>query len=266
MLFGSLIRSPTLWRCFGSRSKHRVLVTFDFDKTIIDEDSYVALLRLLAPEYHRKKQLQSLINDSRWLEYLERVLHLLQRKQHLSAAQIAKSVRKLKPVPGILNLLRRLEHNKVVDMCILSDANSFFITEWLAAYDLDCTFQAGVYTNPVCVHPESQHLVVMPYEHQTHCDYCPENLCKGGVMDMLIMSKSNGDKTYSSFIYVGDSCNDLCAIRRLGTSDIACVRWGEELHDNLSVYRKELKCQLIHWRDGYELEEQLLAMHHQLHL
>lgn len=264
MLFGSLARLPSLWRRFGNQRKDRVLVTFDFDKTIIEEDSYVALFRLLSPQHQHTEHLQTLIDGSRWLEYLEHLLRLLQREQHLSSVQIAQSIRKLKPMPGILHLLRRLEQCETVDLCILSDANSFFIKEWLAAHGLECSFRAGIYTNPACVMPESQHLVVVPYEHQTHCDYCPENLCKGGVMDMLIGSQSNGDKPYGSLIYVGDSCNDLCAIRRLSMADTACIRCGEELHAKLPAYRKELNCQVIHWWDGHDLEHQL-AKHRHLH-
>ncbi|EDW66392.2 pyridoxal phosphate phosphatase PHOSPHO2 [Drosophila virilis] len=254
MLFGGyLARLPALWRCFGSR-KERLLATFDFDKTIIDVDSYQVLSQLLSPE-QRTEQLFALIHNSDWLTFIQRVLRLLQLEQCLSAAQIGQHTRRLPPVPGMLHLLRRMERYPALDMCIVSDANSYMIGEWLAAHGLEHIFKAGIHTNPVTVQPDGQ-LLVEPYELQTHCDQCPPNMCKGGIMHSLMTSCN---VAYSRIIYVGDGCNDLCAIRRLRPDDVACIRRGEELYDKLPGHRHELSCQLLDWRDGHELEDKLFA-------
>ncbi|EDV92240.1 pyridoxal phosphate phosphatase PHOSPHO2 [Drosophila grimshawi] len=237
--------------CSYRRSK-RLLATFDFDKTIIEVDSYKALSHLLAPE-QRTDQLQVLIHKSGWIVYIRRVLQLLQHRR-LSAVQIGQFVRQLPAVPGMLQLMRRIGTQSSTQMCIVSDANHYFIGQWLAAHGLAEIFDA-IYTNPAVVQPDGS-LLVEPYEQQTHCDQCPQNLCKGGVMTRLM---NDPTAQYKRIIYVGDSCNDLCAIRCLRTQDIACIRQWEELHGKLAAHRDELSCLVIHWRDGHDLEEQLFA-------
>ncbi|ALC49025.1 CG14212 [Drosophila busckii] len=184
---------------------------------------------------------------------MQQVLETLHQQHGIGAAKIAQQVREVPAVPGILGLLRRLAAQRAhIDMHIVSDANSFFIEHWLEAHQLTNIF-AGVHTNPASVDC-NELLQIMPYEQQTHCDLCPPNLCKGGVMANLMAAVH---VPYKRIIYVGDSCNDLCAIVALRPGDIACIRCGEELHAKLPAHEHQLRCELLHWRDGDDLEQQL---------
>ncbi|KAH8373794.1 hypothetical protein KR200_002365 [Drosophila serrata] len=241
-------------RCdISSASGGRILAAIDFDKTIVQQDSYLVVSQLL-PSAQRAKELQKLIPKCGWLNFISRVLAELHGEHKVCSAAVGKCVRRMEAVPGMLRVLRRLAINPAVDLCIVSDANSFFISEWLTEYGIEDIF-ASVYTNPAIVQTDGE-VLVLPYDEQPDCDLCPENLCKGAVMQELIFSGS-----YDRVIYIGDSCNDLCAMQQLREGDVGCIRRGYELHEEMSTAnghgKSMLSCSIITWRDGHELEERL---------
>ncbi|EDV46726.1 pyridoxal phosphate phosphatase PHOSPHO2 [Drosophila erecta] len=231
-------------------SGHRTLVAIDFDKTIVEQDSYLAVSELLPTR--QRKELQDLIPKCGWLSFISRVLQALHGEHKVNSASVGLRVRSLRAVPGMLRVVRRLARNQEVDLCIVSDSNSFFIGEWLQAYSIECLFAGGVFTNPACVQ-RSGEVLVLPYQEQTDCNLCPSNLCKGSVLEELSCSGR-----YERVIYVGDSCNDLCAMKRLQEKDVACIRRGFELHEKMAAHGQELACSVHTWRDGHELEELLM--------
>ncbi|XP_033171108.1 pyridoxal phosphate phosphatase PHOSPHO2 [Drosophila mauritiana] len=255
----AISRSLRLSRClsaFGrglsasSSPGPRTLVAIDFDRTIVEQDSYLAVSQLLPTS--QRKELQDQIPKCGWLSFISRVLQRLHGEHKVNSASVGKRVRSLTAVPGMLRVVRRLARMPELELCIVSDANSFFIGEWLEAYAIECLFAGGVFTNPACVQASGE-VLVLPYQEQTDCDLCPSNMCKGSVMEELTCSGR-----YERVIYVGDSCNDLCAMKRLRQMDVACVRRGFELHGKMTAHGQELACSVLTWRDGHELEELLM--------
>ncbi|KAH8342820.1 hypothetical protein KR059_000488 [Drosophila kikkawai] len=231
----------------------RILAAIDFDKTIVQQDSYLAVSQLL-PSAQRSRELQELIPQCGWLTFISRVLQELHSEHKIGSSAVGKCVRHMEAVPGMLRVVRRLATNPAVDLCIVSDANSFFIGEWLKEYAIE-DLVASVYTNPASIEANGE-LLILPYEEQTECDLCPANLCKGSVMRELIRSGR-----YDRVVYVGDSCNDLCAMQQLRAEDVACIRRGYELHNELGTAaggQAGLSCSVLTWRDGHELEERLM--------
>lgn len=131
------------------RGKHRLLAAFDFDNTIINGDCYEAVGGLLNQPPETTEKLTNLIKERNWIKYMQSVLTLM-REQGVNSTEMLQHVRQLPEVPGMMCLLRRLANKSSIDMCILSDANSLLITEWLKANKLDDIFTA-IYTNPVRV-------------------------------------------------------------------------------------------------------------------
>lgn len=245
------------WRCLTAGQcpgpvASRILAAIDFDKTIVERDSYLVVSELL-PAAKRGKKLDELLARRGWITYIEAVLKLLYSEQKVDSRAVGRCVRLMEPVPGMLRLLRHLGGMPALDMCIISDANSYFIDEWLQDHGIADLFCA-VFTNPACVQASGE-LLVLPFEEQTQCDLCPANLCKGAVVQQLIDSG-----VYKRVVYVGDSCNDLCAMRHLRPGDVACIRRGYELHGKMAAHGKELKCRVLSWRDGHELDDNLLPI------
>ncbi|KAL7744234.1 hypothetical protein ACLKA6_009198 [Drosophila palustris] len=243
----------TVLRRIQIRGKHRLLATFDFDNTIINGDCYEAVGSLLNQPQETTEKLTSLIKERNWIIYMQSVVKLM-HEQGVNSTEMLQQVRHLPEVPGMMCLLRRLANKSSIDMCILSDANSLFITEWLKANKLGDIFTA-IYTNPARVGNDG-YLQVDPYEQQTHCDLCPKNLCKGSVIKALMNCTENN---FNRIIYVGDSCNDLCPILCMRQQDVACIRRDEELHKKLPSYVYNIRAQVLIWRDGHELQHQLVS-------
>ncbi|XP_034101453.2 uncharacterized protein LOC117566078 [Drosophila albomicans] len=243
-------------RTWGSiRLVHqRLLASFDFDHTILNGDCYETIESFLDPRYNRD-ELHSLKAQFGWMTYIECLLGILQ-EQGVRVEEITESVRKLRTMPGMECLLRRLEKRPETDLCIISDANSYFIRQCLEANDLSDIFPPSrIFTNTANV-LENGKLQLAPYEEQSHCDRCPANLCKGGIMSAL-MQCDQPQQSYDRIVYCGDGCNDLCPMLQLRPQDFACIRHGEELHDRLSVHGGEIQAHVLIWRDGDDLQQQL---------
>jgi len=144
------IMCGTILRSFQIRAKHRLLATFDFDNTIIDGDCYEAVGELLRQPQETTEKLRKLVEERKWMQYMQCVLSLLHQQQNVSVTEIVQRVRQLPEVPGMMCLLRQLAKDSSIDMCILSDANSYLITEWLKANQLANIFTA-IFTNPARV-------------------------------------------------------------------------------------------------------------------
>ncbi|XP_068157922.1 pyridoxal phosphate phosphatase PHOSPHO2 [Drosophila tropicalis] len=234
-------------------AKGREMAAFDFDLTIVDRDSDTSVGQLL-PSTERTAELFDLIPKCGWVAFIQHALQLLHQKYSMDAVAVGRHIRSLPPVPGILRLLRQLAgHHSNMDLFIVSDSNCFFISEWLEAHGVDHLF-AGIYTNPASIAADGR-LIVSPYEEQNHCELCPVNLCKGRILDKVI---SMGN--YKRVLYIGDGCNDLCAVQRLRANDIACIRRGYELHRKLTNahHRPQLTCNhIFFWSNGHDLYEQL---------
>ncbi|KAH8270945.1 hypothetical protein KR044_002661, partial [Drosophila immigrans] len=255
---GHMLRRRRTWglgvNLAQRRGNHqRMLASFDFDHTILAGDCYETIEALLEAKQHRE-ELHELRAQYGWMAYIERLLCMLQQEQGLRPDEIVASVRKLRPMPGMPELLRRLAGRPETDMCIISDANSYFIEQCLDANDLTDIFDAtSIFTNSASLADDGK-LEVAPFEQQSHCDRCPANLCKGSVMEALMQC---GQPGYSRVLYCGDGCNDLCPMLQLREQDFACIRHGEQLHDSLSFHRSEIRAQVFVWRDGVELQQKL---------
>lgn len=121
---------------------------------------------------------------------------------------------------AVANALRAIAAQGRSRMHILSDANSVFISEILAENGLSGVFQE-VHTNPAGF-DDSGALRVKPYHSEAAphtCSYCPENLCKGLVLEKLLMLG-----LYRRLVYVGDGGNDFCPSCRTGPWDFVLAR------------------------------------------
>lgn len=117
----------------------------------------------------------------------------------------------------ISSVLRALGQSTFFDIHILSDANSVFISEILQAHDLTACVDE-IHTNPARF--DHGALRVVPFHDKPHgCHRCPANLCKGAVMEELLMRKQ-----YMRVVYVGDGSNDFCPSCRTGPLDIVLAR------------------------------------------
>jgi len=195
----------------------RQLVVFDFDWTLVEDNSDTFVLEKLGA----RQFLESLQREGEasWTRAMDRSLQYA--GQHLGAApdSVRSAARETPMDRCVADAVRALAADERFDLHIASDANSVFISEILERRGLSGCFK-GVHTNPAAFEGPLGALRVRAACEEPHgCPLCPPNLCKGSVLERLLAEGS-----YARVVYVGDGANDLCPCCRTGPWDLVLAR------------------------------------------
>ncbi|XP_030381031.1 pyridoxal phosphate phosphatase PHOSPHO2 [Scaptodrosophila lebanonensis] len=235
------------------------LAAFDFDHTIVAQNTDTVVRDLLPNEVTgpSARALNELVEN--WTLYMAEIFRLL-HEQQVTEARIRDTIRCIPEVPGFVRLLKRLKRLNF-HLIIISDSNSVFIDEWLKAHHLTDCFKA-IFTNPAEFDEKGQ-LHVRPYHQQTECKLSASNLCKGRVLEHFVIEQDlRHNIRYDQVFYVGDGHNDICPVLRQRACDFACARQGFAMEKHLVKNRNKfkLRAQLLVWKSGFDLLEQLNAL------
>nr|XP_003706641.1 PREDICTED: probable phosphatase phospho2 [Megachile rotundata] len=199
---------------------HRsVLVAFDFDHTIANDNTDVVARKLL-PKEKLPDSVKDLHRSSGWIPYMGKIFELLHNNS-IDVKQIKNAVVNIPPVPGVDELLREL-HTRGCEIIIISDSNTLFINEWLKSKNLNHVI-TETFTNPAKISDDGMIRVDM-YHVQNSCKLSTVNLCKGQILEGYIKKRNSEGTYFDRVVYVGDGKNDLCPILRLCERDLAFPR------------------------------------------
>lgn len=231
-----------------------VLVAFDFDHTICDDNTDLVVQKLLSEETI-PKDVQNLRKSSGWIAYMGRIFELL-HENSVNAGQIEDAIVGIPAVAGIEKLLASL-HDNGHEMIVISDSNSVFINCWLRSRRLERVV-SRVFTNPARYDGDGR-LRVNAYHTQHTCQISAVNLCKGQILMDYIQDKREQGRSYEKIVYVGDGRNDLCPILRLSEIDLACPRKDYPLIERLNKLPTSVstKAKIMPWQDGMDLRRSL---------
>ncbi|KAJ1522581.1 hypothetical protein ONE63_001766 [Megalurothrips usitatus] len=202
----------------------KLLVAFDFDHTVIDGNSDTVVIQLLHAKPPNCKPKEC------WTTYMQNIFKLL-HEQGVEESSYLNTITSIPPSPDMIDLLQFL-HNSNVEVIIISDSNSIFIDSWLAAYKMTDIVKK-VYTNQAFFDPSGL-LSISMYHSQNWCKNCPENLCKGSVLDKHLKARHEEGVIFSNVAYVGDGKNDYCPCTKLSDMDHVFPRKGYYLEKLLS--------------------------------
>ncbi|XP_022531118.2 pyridoxal phosphate phosphatase PHOSPHO2 isoform X2 [Astyanax mexicanus] len=237
-------------------AKMKTLVVFDFDHTLVDDNSDTWVIRC-APEQSLPAWLKNSYEKGRWTEYMGRVLSYL-RDQSVQPDTIRSVMETIPFTDGMVELLTFISQSKSeIDCIIVSDSNTLFIDWILQARGLKNAIDS-VFTNPASVNNEGCIGVQCFHSHQ--CDHCPVNLCKQKVLSDFTENQANSGIHYQAVCYVGDGGNDFCPVKVLKETDLVMPRKGYTLEKLLLKASSEnvaLKPQVVPWSNGNEILEQL---------
>lgn len=247
-----------LCRCFfhqmslQSRPRHSV-VAFDFDHTVVDDNTDTVIWRLA-----ENGALPARITERRqhlpWTQFVQVVLDYLHEIGR-SADDILDYIASIPLTPGILQLLSAVRDENVTAI-IVSDSNTLFIQRILDKHGLSDHFQR-IFTNPAHLH--SSRIVVEPYENQTGCSICSQNMCKGGVLRRYLADEHwDSPSSRPRLVYVGDGRNDWCAALQLGSEDLVCPRSGYKLDGLIRDQAEKIRAQVIPWQRADSLISDVL--------
>ena len=233
----------------------KILLVFDFDRTITVENSDFLALELLSQE--DQDRLWATCEEKQWLKFMNRVFHTLAQR-NITIEQLRNKIKQLGLVGGMLPLFQYIMANQdVYDCIIISDANSWFINIILEANNLKPAIKQ-VFTN-VAMIMDNEQLMISPCHSHNHSS-CPSNMCKKELLQKYIKSNNAKAIRYRVVCYFGDSTNDLCACESLGESDFAFPRKGFSLEEQLNDMNENgahptVKAKVVPWLSGFELKK-----------
>ncbi|KAF2304114.1 hypothetical protein GH714_027338 [Hevea brasiliensis] len=230
----------------------RVVVVFDFDKTLIDCDSDNWVVEKLGVN----DTFTELLPTLPWNSLMDRMMMELHSREK-TIQDIAECLKQVPLHPKITKAIKSA-HASGCDLRIVSDANTIFIETILKHYGLmDCFSE--ITTNPCYVDAEGRLRILQYHEFKSSshgCTICPPNMCKGLVMERMRASVSAQGK--NRFIYVGDGSPDFCAAMKLEQGDIVMPRKNFPLWELIYGNKNLIKANIQEWSDGEELGTRLL--------
>ena len=228
---------------------HKTLVAFDFDNTLITENSDL-YVRKLAPNGEIPDEITQLYSIHGWTKYMGAIFELLHRNS-VTAADIQQCMEEIELVEGMPELLAYLVKNNS-DTIIISDANSVFIEMIMNAAGLANTV-SKVYTNPAEFDSRGC-LTVRYYHSQDWCDLSTVNLCKGHILESHIKEALDKGTVYDMVAYVGDGSNDICpALKLKRASDMVFPRVGHTMLKKLPKYKDSMIAKVVPWETGLDI-------------
>ncbi|XP_035692214.1 pyridoxal phosphate phosphatase PHOSPHO2-like [Branchiostoma floridae] len=115
-----------------AQEKKEVLVVFDFDNTIIDEDGDTWVTKL-APAGQAPHWLQQTYRNGYWTQYMENIFRYL-HDSGTTPDDILDSLKKIPFTKNMRNVLKFIASNSAkFDCIVISDSNTVFIETILKA-------------------------------------------------------------------------------------------------------------------------------------
>ncbi|NXQ64539.1 PHOP1 phosphatase, partial [Anthoscopus minutus] len=230
------------------------LLIFDFDETLVDENSDDSVQRGRAlPERLRQSPRGVSYN-----EHMRRVLAWL-GEQGVSPAELRALYEKLPLSPGMAELFQFLsKHRELLELVLISDANTFGVEAKLRAAGLRSLFRK-IFSNPASLDRRG-FLTLGPY-HRHKCQECPENMCKRKILSEYLAERAREDVEFQRVLYVGDGANDFCPAGILRAADVAFPRKGYPMHRLIQEKQEKqpgaFQAAVVPWESALEVARYL---------
>ncbi|XP_038610089.1 phosphoethanolamine/phosphocholine phosphatase [Tachyglossus aculeatus] len=231
----------------------RFLLTFDFDETIVNENSDDSIVRA-APGQRLPDSLRATYRDGFYNEYMQRVFSYL-GEQGVAPSDLCAIYEAIPLSPGMPDLFQFLEcHREAFEVILISDANTFGVECSLrAAGHLDLFRR--VFSNPAG--PDGHGGLVLRPFHQHGCARCPANMCKHKVLGDYLRERAQAGVQFERLFYVGDGANDFCPSELLAGPDVAFPRRGYPMHRLIQETEKQrpgsFRAAVVPWESAVEV-------------
>ncbi|XP_027342222.1 thiamine phosphate phosphatase-like protein [Abrus precatorius] len=229
------------------------VVVFDFDRTIIDDDSD----RWVVTEMGLTHLFNELRHTMPWTSLMDRMTEEL-HSHGITTHHIVECLKRVPLHPSTVSAIKSA-HALGCDLRIISDANLFYIRNILEHHGLlECFSELN--SNPAFVDEEGR-LRITPFHHSPlsphTCPLCPSNMCKGLVIDRIRGSLPDKKRR---FIYIGDGTGDYCPTLKLGEDDFVMPRKNYPLWNRICSDPKLVNAKVHDWSNGEELKIILLNL------
>lgn len=161
-------------------SRQRFLIVFDFDHSLVDEDSDRWVVNNLSPPELVAKFWEN-IGVMQFTDLMDLIVHETQIIKNCNAAHISDVLKTLPMHIKMIESLAKIKKTTEAKIIILSDANDFFIKSVLRHYGIEEHIDA-IISNYGVVNDADGRLRIRRYrtlENPHSCPNCNPNLCKG---------------------------------------------------------------------------------------
>ncbi|XP_003786525.1 phosphoethanolamine/phosphocholine phosphatase isoform X1 [Otolemur garnettii] len=210
----------------ASQGAPRFLLIFDFDETIVDENSDDSIVRA-APGQQLPESLRATYREGFYNEYMQRVFKYL-GEQGVRPRDLRAVYEAIPLSPGMGDLLQFVaKQGACFEVILISDANTFGVESALRASGHHGLFRR-ILSNPSG--PDARGLLTLRPFHTHSCERCPANMCKHKVLSDYLRERAHDGVHFERLFYVGDGANDFCPMGLLAGGDVAFPRRGYPMH------------------------------------
>lgn len=201
--------------------ENKTLFVFDFDHTLIEENSDTFILSL-CPELLEQLQTSRRAYGS-WTNFMNHAFSLI-HGQGRTKEEILDHMKKIRFYEQALKSVNAIHESRTADCIIISDSNTIFIDTTLEECGAKGFFSA-IFSNPAHFDVNGRLHVQAYHSHSCErCEHAP-NLCKGRVLEEYRRLHTDYDRV----VYVGDGRNDYCPCLTLTQKDVVICREGYAL-------------------------------------
>ncbi|KAM9296426.1 phosphoethanolamine/phosphocholine phosphatase [Gastrophryne carolinensis] len=241
-------------------SKPKYLLVFDFDETIVNENSDDSVLQA-APEKELPDWLRESFEDGSYNQYMQRVFKYFGDKG-VKISDIKAAYENIPLSPGMPTLFRFLMKNQDrFEIILVSDANLFGIESHLKSYGYHSLFRRVV-SNPATVE-KTGYLTLEPY-HSHSCPQCPPNMCKRKIVSEYLSERAQEGVKFESLLYVGDGANDFCPSVIFTSADVTFPRKSYPMHKLIRKMEEKqrgvFKAKVVPWESADVVAQYLQAL------
>nr|XP_020670396.1 phosphoethanolamine/phosphocholine phosphatase isoform X1 [Pogona vitticeps] len=219
-------------RCFlkdgtsAAMQPQKHLLIFDFDETIVNENSDDSILQA-APGKQLPESIRQTFREGHYNEYMQRVLKYM-GDQGVKMADFKAVYEKIPLSPGMRDLFQFLtKQQDHFEIILISDANMFGIECALKAAGVYSLFRK-IFSNPSGFDKRG-YFTLGPY-HSHNCSRCPANMCKQKILTEYLAERARDGARFECIFYIGDGANDFCPSTALKSSDMAFPRKAYPMH------------------------------------
>ena len=230
----------------------KTLLIFDFDKTILDDDSFGhIILNTLT-----KEELQIIFNNryKNWVDGYN--YSLKQLKSHgITKEKFNEMLNQISLTKGMDNLFNYIKEQKDnYDSIILSSNYEYVIKYILNKYNITDIF-LDIITNPSREgNPDEKEQFIYVLKKQEHnCKTCNPCSCKKN--EFKEFCNTHDMNNYDKVIFICDGFNDFCLAVDLGENDITLMRKNFALYKKINDknFENNLKCKVQAWENGNDI-------------
>ncbi|KAL1778861.1 phosphoethanolamine/phosphocholine phosphatase isoform X1 [Sigmodon hispidus] len=235
----------------------RFLLTFDFDETIVDENSDDSIVRA-APGQQLPESLRATYREGYYNEYMQRVFKYL-GEQGVRPRDLRAVYETIPLSPGMGDLLQFVaKQGSCFEVILISDANTFGVESALRAAGHHSLFRR-IFSNPSG--PDARGLLTLRPFHTHSCSRCPANMCKHKVLSEYLRERARDGVHFERLFYVGDGANDFCPMGLLAGGDVAFPRRGYPMHRLIQEAQKaepnSFRAHVVPWETAAEVRQHL---------